>query len=297
MGQTCSSIDHVNGTTSKNVQSIYLKLGLNFSSSKWETVHNTGSILAQQEAIEEATKGQPIGCDLQRISSLPNEHRKCVLICCNTYNKPEYSLGVGPMNDTLAVTSFMRNIGFQVFFIHNPTPNEFLHYFKHFVGCTKEYLLVYYTGHGGSIENTNNNEKNDKAEVLIFDENFITDDILSEAIANSGKPESSTVCFLNDCCHNGSIFNFELGYFKGMRMPPKIFSISAIREPKSSTQTSVGQKDQGIFTFYFFKLLLIDNELTPLSIEPKINQYLEKYNQKYICTSTSPEILNQAVFQ
>lgn len=293
MGQVCSTIDPTN---KKVIRTIYSQLSFNFTFSQWESIHNTGSILSKKEAIEEITKGQPFGCDLQRISSLPNEHRKCIFICCNTYEKAEYSLGVGPMNDTLAVADYMKKIGFQVFFILNPTSNEFLHYFKHFIGCTVEYLVVYYIGHGGFVNSSDdNNDK--KSEALIFDENVVTDNILSEAIANSGKPESSTVCLINDCCHNGKIFDFRPGFFKETRMPSNIYSISSSRISQNSKLTSVGEKDQGIFTFFFFKLLIQDPNLTPISMEQKINQHLQKYDQKYICSTTSPEILNKIVFQ
>lgn len=297
MGQTCSTIDQVKDPTDKIVQSPYLKLGYNFSFSKWEAAHNTGSIMTLQDEIEEVTKGQPFGCDLRRISSLPNEHRKCIFICCNTYTKPEYSLGVGPINDTLAIASFMRKIGFQIFFILNPTSNEFLHYFKHFIGCTKEYLVVYYVGHGGYLEKTNTDSEKVKNEAFIFDEDYVTDNILSEAIANSGKPESSTVCLISDCCHYGTIYDFKSGHFKEIRMPLNIYSISSSRNYQISKQSSVGDKDHGIFSFYFFRLLMQDPDLTPISMEQKINQYLSKYNQKYVFSATSPEILDKIFFQ
>lgn len=292
----CKNTDVIKGQATqiakKVITSVLSKLGLNFTPQEWENAHNTGSIDQQQEAVEEVAYDQPLGCDLKKMNSLPTDLKRCVLICCNTYTRPDYSLGVGPMNDALAVAGFMKQLGFDLYFCHNPTSDEFLDYFFHFLKATKEYLVVYYTGHGASVKDTNGDETDGYDEALVFDDNFVIDDKLAEIICKCGKPESSKVCLFSDCCHSGTIYDLK----PGSSMPPNVFSLSAARDSETAKQTSVDGKDQGIFTFYFFKLLSQQPNLTPLTMEPIINQYLKKFDQHYVASATTPQILSEVVF-
>ena len=79
---------------------------------------------------------------------------KCVNICCITHARPEYFLRVGPMNDALAIADYFKQLGFDLYFNHNTTSEEFICYLHHFVKNTKKYLVVYNTGHGWSIKKT-----------------------------------------------------------------------------------------------------------------------------------------------
>ena len=250
MGQVCSSTgeetkkgickntDQLKGQATtiakKVITSVLSKLGLNFTPEEWDYAHNTGSISEQQEAVEEVANDQPLGCDLQKMNSLPQDLNRCVLICCNTYTRPEYSLGVGPMNDALAVAGFMKQLGFELYFCHNPTSEDFLRYFRHFIHTTKEYLVVYYTGHGASVPDKNGDETDGFDEALVFDDNFVIDDILAQIISNCGKPQSSKVCLFSDCCHSGTIYDLK----PGSSMPSNVFSLSAARFRNSQTNNS-----------------------------------------------------------
>ena len=298
--KACGKVDQYKDqakTIAKKVfTSILTKLGLNFTPQEWDAAHNAGTVDTQQQAVEEVASDQPLGCDLKKMSNLPTDLKRCVYICCNTYTRPDYSLGVGPMNDALAVAGYFKQLGFDLYFAHNPTSDEFLRYLEHFVKNTKEYLVVYYTGHGGSIDDQNGDETDGKDEALVFDDNFVVDDKLADVLASSGKPDSSVVCLFNDCCHSGTIYDLKPGLFNGNQMPTKIFSLSAACDAQTAKQTSVGGKDQGIFTFYFLKLLSQDPSLTPITMEAQINQYLKKFDQTYMCSSTSPEVLNKPCF-
>lgn len=289
MGSCCSS-SICNGA--KKVvaalgQSLLNKLGLNFSMEEWVNAHESGTI--EENSSELAS----YGTDLSKCNTLPTGLNRAVFICCNTYNKPEYSLGVGPMNDAITVATYMKNIGFTVYFAHNPSSSDFLKYLKHFFANTSQYLLVYYTGHGGSIKDTNGDEEDGYDEALVFDDAFLVDDKLVEAIKNSGKPNNSKVILLNDCCHSGSIYDLQ----SGSDLPPNVMSLSAARDSETAKQTSMEGKDQGIFTFYFFKLLQDTPTLTPIQMEESINKYISKYEQKFTRYSTSGELYEQVIFQ
>lgn len=269
-------------------QSLLNKLGLNFSLEEWQQAHESGTV--EENSSELAS----YGTDLSKCDTLPTGLNRAVFICCNTYKRSDYSLGVGPMNDAITVASYMKNIGFTVYFAHNPSSTEFLKYFKHFLANTSNYLLVYYTGHGGSIKDTNGDEDDGYDEALVFDDAFLVDDKLKEAIRTSGKPNNSTVILLNDCCHSGSIYDLQSGTGD---LPPNVMSLSAARDSQTAKQTSMEGKDQGIFTFYFFKLLQDTPTLTPLTMETAINKYISKYEQVFTRFSTSGDLYEKVIFQ
>lgn len=282
--------DQVKQIVQKYGQSLLSKLGLNFSIEDWVKAHSAGTEQENHSALED------LGTDLKKPNNMPTNLTRCVFICCNTYTKPSYSLGVGPMNDSITVATYLKTIGFKVYFIQNPTAAEFMKYFKYFMENTKEYLIVYYSGHGASVDDKNGDEEDGKDEALVFDDNFIIDDDLSEAIATCGKPASSKICLFNDCCHSGTIYDLKAGSYNGRKMPENIMSISAARDSETAKQTSVGGNDSGVFTFYFFKLLSQNENLNAKTMAPQIEQYLKRFEQTYVCTSTSEEILNEPLF-
>lgn len=272
-------------------QRLLNKLGLNFSIEDWLKAHNEGTV---EQNTAELDKN---ATNLAKLENMPTGLTKAVFICCNTYTRPDYSLGVGPLNDAITVAEYMKSIGFTVYYLHNPKSQEFLKYFKYFLANTQNYLVIYYTGHGASVDDTNGDEADGKDEALVFDDAFIVDDVLADTIANSGKPQSSKVCLLSDCCHSGSIYDLQSGNFKGRQMPQNVMSLSAAKDEETAKQTSIEGTDSGIFTFYFFKLLAAKTSLTPKQMDGEINGYLKKFDQNYICYATNPPFLDQTIFQ
>lgn len=279
----------LNGKIGKAILS---KLNLNFTKQEWEETHEAGTVEENKEEMDE------IGYNVAKTQTLKNQDlKKIVFICCNTYERPEYSLGVGPMNDAITVASYMKDIGFIVYYAHNPKSQEFMKYFRYFYHWTTEYLVVYYTGHGASVKDTNGDEDDKLDEALVFDDDFIVDDELAELLGTAEKKPNSKVLLLSDCCHSGSIYDLQTGTYQGLKMPANLMSISAARDKQTAKQTTVGSKDQGIFTFYFFKLLQETPTLTPLTMETAINKYISKYEQVFTRYSTSGELYEQVIFQ
>jgi hypothetical protein len=160
------------------------------------------------------------------------------------------------MNDAITVAQYMSSIGFSVYFIHNPTSDEFKKSVAHFVKHTQQQLLVYYTGHGASVDDQNGDEADKKDEALVFDDAFVPDGDLVKQLSESGKPASSRVILMNDCCHSGSIWDLSSG------SPTGIVSISAAKDSETAKQTAMEGADRGIFTFYVFTLLTAPPKLT-----------------------------------
>ncbi|KAK8834790.1 hypothetical protein M9Y10_025001 [Tritrichomonas musculus] len=179
-------------------QSLLNKLGLNFSIEEWIKAHNSGTV------EENTTELETYCTDLSKCDVLPTSLNNAALICCNMYTRPDYSLGVGPMNDSITVASYMKSIGFTVYFAHNPTSVDFLKYYKHFIQNTQKYLVIYYTCHGGSMKDTNADDADDLDEALVFDDAILVDEKRLEALKSSNKPNNSKIMFLTDCCHSGS---------------------------------------------------------------------------------------------
>jgi uncharacterized caspase-like protein len=204
------------------------ELGLDFTIDEWVAQHNSGTVEQNTEAMND------LGTDLLPImSKLPTNLTRAVFIACNTYTRADYSLGVGPMNDAITVSQYMKSIGFTVYFIHNPKSEEFKQAVAHFLKYTQQQLLVYYTGHGASVNDTNGDEADQKDEALVFDDAFVTDDVLAKLLSDSGKPGNSRVLLLNDCCHSGSIWDLSQG------SPPGILCISAAKDSETAKQTSM----------------------------------------------------------
>lgn len=286
MGNICSS-SNVKKVAAALGKSLLNKLGLNFSIDQWKEAHESGTI------EENSSELSSYGTDLSKCNTLPTNLNKAVFICCNTYTRPDYSLGVGPMNDSITVASYMKSIGFTIYFAHNPSSQNYMQYFKHFIQNTQQYLVIYYTGHGGSMKDTNGDDEDGYDEALVFDDAFIVDDKLLSAIKSSDKPKNSKIMMLTDCCHSGSIYDLQ----SGRDLPANIMSLSAARDSQTAKQTSMDGKDQGIFTFYFFKLLQQTPTLTPTKMEEQINKYISKFDQVFTKFSTSNELYDQVIFQ
>lgn len=276
---------------SKIGKTILSKLKLDFTQEEWEEQHEQGTVEENSCELDEVAK------DIKKLSSLKGQDiKKAVLICCNTYTRPEYSLGVGPMNDSITVASYMKDIGFDVYYVHNPKSSEFLKYLRYFYHWTTEYLVVYYTGHGASVKDYNGDEEDGYDEAMVFDDDFVVDDDLADILCKSEKKPTSKVLLLTDCCHSGSIYDLQSASYRGLTVPPNLLSISAARDKQTAKQTTIGSKDQGIFTFYFFKFLSTNPRMTPKQMETQSQPYLSRFDQNFVCFATTDGMLNQPIF-
>lgn len=290
MGNTCCK-ESTDEAANDAQPGIISNLGLNFSLDDWRDFHEQGSIQNNQLELENHAT------NLKKIKSFPKCLSRAVFICCNTYSNSDYLLGVGPMNDAIAVAAYMTKIGFNTYFLHNPRSTEFLKYFNDFIQKTTEYLVIYYIGHSSSINKKNEDETVIKDEVLIFDDNSLSDYEMISAINSSKKLESTKICFISDCCHSGSIYDLNVYKSLKIKIPPNVISFSSIRDSNTPKKTSIGGTDQGILTFFFYKLLAHDESMTPRKLESQISHYLERFQQKFIVCSTTDSLLDEAIFK
>ncbi|OHS98305.1 Clan CD, family C14, metacaspase-like cysteine peptidase [Tritrichomonas foetus] len=221
---------------------------------------------------------------------------KACFVLCNTYTKPSYKLGVGPLNDALTVANNHYQMGYSIYYLHNPRKQLFLDCLKIFLKFTKQNLTIFYTGHGASIPDKSGDESDGFDEVLVFDVGYIVDDLLLKTLVENTNPKSR-VLLLSDCCHSGSIWDIQSARAKSVKLSPNIVSISAAKDSQTAKQTTIGQKSQGIFTYYFWSIVNSDPHITIKDMEAKINGSLKRFNQHYTYACSAPGLENQPIFE
>jgi hypothetical protein len=255
---------------------------------KRRAASDEGSVVAALERIGTNLKAQAPGA----VAGVA----KACLICCNTYTKPNLALGVGPLNDAHTVARNHADRGYAVFFLHNPTAEQFLQWLPHFLRETQAALTVFYTGHGANVRDANGDESDGLDEAMVFDAGYIVDDKLVECLrANAGG--RARVLLLSDCCHSGSIWDIQSALGKREGLPANLLSISAAADSQTAKQTTVNQLSQGIFSFYLWKALNAKPRASPRDLMASVSPNLQRFNQKVVAAASTPAMLDQPVFQ
>lgn len=238
-----------------------------------------------------------LGVDLSSIpiSDFKMDISRVCFICCNTYTKAQYQLGVGPLNDSITVAANLKMMGYFIYYLHNPRAATFLQYLQLFLSKTQDYLTVYYTGHGCSVRDKTGDESDGYDEVLLFDDTYILDDQLSEIIKTQANGRTK-VLLINDCCHSGSIWDLPTDSDEVAEYPANIMCISAADDHQTAKQAKQQNKDQGLFTFFFFQEIRRNRAITPRLIQNRVSSQLRRFQQSVIITPTRPDLLEQPIF-
>lgn len=229
------------------------------------------------------------------ISSFTEDIPRACLILCNTYTKPQYKLGVGPINDSITVAANHKRMGYTVYFLHNPTSEVFLEYLVLFLTKATQYLTVYYTGHGANVKDTSGDEEDGLDEVMVFDEDYILDDLLAEIIQENANG-TTKIILLNDCCHSGTLWDIPLEIDEAQTFPANVICLSAADDDEQAKQGRQGFNDQGFFTFIFFQEVRRNKALNPRDIQNRVSSQLVNYKQCVIVSPTRAELMDQPLF-
>jgi len=254
----------------------------------------------QKTTVEEALKNlAKFGTDVTNLNiekklKVKAPFQKACLICCNHYTKPSYVLGSGPINDSATVADNHQQRGFQVFYMVNPTPERFLDLTAFFLQNTKTALTIFFTGHGAQVKDKSGDEDDGFDEAMVFDSGHIVDDDLLVLLEDT-CPKNLRVLLLTDCCHSGSIWDLQSEKDKS-KLPENVISVSAAKDSQTAKQTNLNQKDQGIFTYFFWKILNSKPQITPKQIESVINRAMTKFNQHYTYSPSRPAIADKPFF-
>ncbi|KAG5187411.1 peptidase C14 [Tribonema minus] len=134
-----------------------------------------------------------------------------------------------------------------------------------------DYIFISYSGHGTQIKDTTGDETDGKDEAIcpadFGTRGVITDDLLKSLLQQFNN--DTTVCFLADACHSGSMLDLNRTYTSRLctlsgeaTLPGKIAYISGCRD----TQTSADAFDQdsrqftGAMTSALIKAHKVDEE-------------------------------------
>ena len=262
----------------------------NFTKKQFQAQRNGNSIedaLAQISKVATNLKGASP-------SSIKPADKLC-FICCNTYTKAQYQLGVGPLNDSTTVAINHQKRGYKVYFQHNPTPDEFRQFLPVFLKNATKQLTVFFTGHGANVKDRDGDESDGLDEAMVFDTGHIVDDELVKILGENANG-TTKILLLTDCCHSGSIWDLQSAGKRGGKLPNNILSISAAKDSQTAKQTRMENKDQGIFSFFFWKLVNENPKATASALESRMNEKLNKFKQHFTAFATSSNMMKEPLF-
>lgn len=220
---------------------------------------------------------------------------KVLFVIVNTYEKPNYKLGVGPLNDSITVALNHVKMGYRMVYLHNSTTTHFLKWLKFILKKTQSDLTIFYTGHGSYVRDRSGDESDGYDEVMLFDNGYIIDDELANYLCRYAHGQR--IVLLSDCCHSGSMWDIQsMIQGKSCNIKPNIISISAAKDSQTAKQTKIKSKDQGIFTFYFWQIWEQKVKISAKDMERKINPSISRFSQHFTFASTTENLPNEPIF-
>lgn len=206
------------------------------------------------------------------------EHRHVALLFINSYQGTDFSLGDGPCNDGLLCKECFEEMGYQCYLYFDISVKEFYQIFDSFLCTPFEKLVVYFSGHGMYVKDRNHDEADGRDEALVFKDGAAVDDDLIRFIHNS---RVNKLFLLSDCCHSGSIFDVV--------DEKNVVAISAASDDETAKQTVLEHKGQGVFTYYFWKLIK-KADFDFMKLQPLLNAKLVKYHQHCVVSGGNKEM-------
>lgn len=206
------------------------------------------------------------------VDVVKNEQRIC-FICCNTYTKPEFHLGVAPIHDSITVAEYHQKMGYTNIHLFNPSPRKFIDTFDKLLQMKLEKLTIFYCGHGSKVGNES---------VLIFDQGYIRASIILNHLRAHGSPMCEKT-IIADCCNAESIWS-------GSNLPANTIVLCSSLGETPSKQAKVFGRDQGLFTYFFWRAYHKNQRNSIQQLVDAANTYLTRFDQS-VKVSCTPEYL------
>lgn len=238
-----------------------------------------------------------INMQKQNLAKMQIPTGKVCFMVCNTYpGVKEFSDPICPLNDCATVAHWLKRIGYTIYFIYNPTKDQYIQLTKYFIEADTEYCILYYNG-VAEARACGVEADSGKEEVLIFKDGVaVSDDEMAKVLAECKKPESSKVILINESAHSECFWNLKNTAFSGYTLPKNILSINGRRYgTHENDHTSAKKENAGVFTFYVFRFLNDEQGITATELAAEINKRLARYEQYVIMTATSEELENEPV--
>ena len=226
----------------------------------------------------------------KKSESIPSDSLfKVCFILCNTYDRDDYDLGVGPLNDALMIASNYHRRGYEVFYLHNPRKSEFIDYCTFFLKNTQKTLTIFYSGRGKTIAGSVNGEMCSNINAIVFDSGIIVEDELTKIVSQNSNSKAK-ITLITDSCNGGSPWNLSSVFKENHDFKSKIVSLSISNNVPESENTAIDKKGQGLFTYYFCKYINEFPSIDPSQLCQKINPSLKRFNECVIFERTTQDL-------
>lgn len=222
------------------------------------------------------------GHDLRKLgwNKLPSGHERVGLLFMNTQTH---------MNEESAKTcakiaKLMKYMQMEVFFVSDPTVDEFINAMRHFITDVSEYLFCFYCG--TKIHQSLANQPS----VLKMRDGDIDPELLYD-LMNSKIPESK-VAFLMD----GITSPEKWDPSKNNVNREGVIVIAPYADPSQNDTQQFDSTMNGFFAVELSKIIKSDPEMTGESLTAALNQELSIVGMKVYCASYPAEFKSELSF-
>lgn len=203
---------------------------------------------------------------------------KVCFILINTYEGEDRDLGVGPLNDGYLFGLKHHRLGFKVFYLYNPKSTNYTLFLGYFMQNTEKILTVFYSG-GDSA--------NYGIHGIDFIDGTLHEGVIGNVISHNCN-NKSRVIFITDSYNGGSVFDIHSVNLENNKTPTNLISFSIKKEERSLSKEI--KRSQGIFTYYYCKIISDCPDVTPDQLVENINPSILRFNQFLSYDSTNPDL-------
>lgn len=232
-----------------------------------------------------------VNCNNKTPDKIKSKVKNAALVCANSYDGTEKSLGPGPVTDAIRISLFCREHQIPVFSLFDCEAQQFVDFARQLLSDVTDFLLIYFSGHGGQIKDLDGDEDDGKDELFVFVNGYVVDDELIDMVINN-KNKSNRCLLLSDCCHSGSIWDLDR---KKPKPPPGCLSMAAARDKEEAQQAVTKQgREYGYFTEFLFDIIEENPQATAKDAKKFIDGELKKkgVTQQVVIQTTSDGLLD-----
>ncbi len=186
-------------------------------------------------------------------------YKKYALIIGINYTGTNFGLN-GCINDALNVNKLLSSYGFEITLMHDnqpaslyPSKNNIITQITNNVAKLTEndILVIYYSGHGALITDTNGDEISGKDSVIVpinvNTQGYISDDYIRSLLV--AAVSNSKIFGVFDCCNSGSVCDLRYNYYDtSYRVNPGDKSSPFIVRTKTATNTNYPETSANIIS-------------------------------------------------
>ncbi|KAH7821358.1 putative metacaspase-like cysteine peptidase [Monocercomonoides exilis] len=236
----------------------------------------------------------------------------CAALFINPYEDLPHTLDAGPLGDALLLAELFLARGYYVVYFCDATPHEYYRWMDWLLDNVETEFVSFFSGHGTQIPDTTGKEADGLSEVLVFYDSTrkkkaagadvpkiepiqgitnetVDDDCMFSLITSKEYPQTRVV-LLTDCCHSGTMFNFDQEIppdAHGLTPPMNVVCVGSAEDSQTAKQTVFKGTESGVFTYNFTQLLKEKPHTTFLELKEHMDKKIKKYQSIQLTGSTS----------